>query len=113
MNVIQDWLAEQWNRPSRSDHYVMQLTNVVANLLAREYKSHDLRITFGRGDDGETRRRKSVDDSFPPVADWSRDEMDKVLWAGALASASGARADMIERRTITRSERLRQMAENP
>lgn len=34
-SVWQDWLDEQWNSPSRSDHYVMQLNATVANMFSK------------------------------------------------------------------------------
>lgn len=30
------WLRNEWNRPNRTDHYLMQLTAVVSNLVSQQ-----------------------------------------------------------------------------
>jgi hypothetical protein len=67
----EDWYSRQWNEPSLTDHYLMQLTMVVRQLLAknpRRIKMKDQKLKFGTGTSSRpalskeeaTRRSKSV-----------------------------------------------------
>lgn len=34
--TLEAWIREQWNRPDRTDHYLMQLTAVVKSLVSQQ-----------------------------------------------------------------------------
>lgn len=45
------WLEEQWNRPDRNDHYLMQIAVTIQRLLAKNPKSIKLsnfKLSFER-----------------------------------------------------------------
>ncbi len=44
------YLDEEWNRPSRMDHYLMVIVYTIANLFnkkAKQFRSKDYTLTFG------------------------------------------------------------------
>jgi hypothetical protein len=49
----QEWLQEEWNRPSRTDHYLMRIALEVASVLAKDPKSIKIgqfKLEFGKPD---------------------------------------------------------------
>ena len=52
------WLDQQWNRPSRSDHYLMQIALIVGRVFGSEKKSDlkDMQLKFRDPDEGLSRR---------------------------------------------------------
>lgn len=60
-----EWLAEQWNRPSRTDHYLMQVAaETIRPHLKKGAKTTlaDFRLSFGDGVRG-TAMPQSVDEN--------------------------------------------------
>lgn len=43
-----EYLFDQWNQPSRTDYYLIQLTRVVVGLLGGSFSEDSLRIKFRR-----------------------------------------------------------------
>lgn len=75
-------LQRKWNEPSRSDHYVMQLSALVANILRRRgtqpVKVGQMKLSWRFGD------RASGD---------KLDAMGKGRWLGALAAVGPGLVD--------------------
>jgi len=68
----QAWLNEQWNHPSLSDHYLMQIAAEVRRVLSRkpnEIKLEHFNLKFGRPE---------------PVDQTSQAELAKAAWATRL-----------------------------
>ncbi len=48
--MYQAWREEEWNRPSRSDYYVMALTSIVCGIFGKvESDLDNLKIVFSTG----------------------------------------------------------------
>lgn len=84
------WLDDEMNRPSRTDHYLMQVAYEVVRMSGRTMKNvdriklDDYRLEFGGGDE-----RKAENDPFAPPADefelQKRIALSKAGWASRLA----------------------------
>lgn len=66
------WLEEEWNVPSRSDYYMMQLITVVNRIMRknpRSVKLEDAKMKFSRG---PTKPQKSISREQAAAASKSR-----------------------------------------
>ncbi len=76
-------LQRRWNQPSRSDHYVMQLTARVANMVRKKggqaIKTQDMKITWKFGD-----RKLDFE---------TMEKMGKAVWLGAVAAVGPGLVD--------------------
>jgi hypothetical protein len=60
-----DWLEEEWNAPSRGDHYLMQVAAEVRRVLHRspaQVKPEGFRLTFQRRKKDKNRRALTRED---------------------------------------------------
>ncbi len=57
--ATRDWMAGEWSEPDRADHYIMQLTAVVAGIFAKRAPAVDeFKIKFKYVDQVEKARNK-------------------------------------------------------
>jgi len=73
------WLDEQWNHPTRSDHYLMQIAQEVRRVLAkdkREIKLEHFKLPFKRA---EKRAPEDPATKKARITAWS-----KARWFGIL-----------------------------
>ncbi len=75
-----DWIQQQWNEPSRTDHYLMHLIAEVRRSYVKEagkVKASDMRIQF----------IFAKQEDQPPVDPKAAVKMSKSIWLGRMQTA--------------------------
>lgn len=80
------WLDEQWNNPSRSDYYMMQIAQAVARKGIRNPQDvtvgmFRLPFVMKKGEEEEKEKEPSAP---PPIPPFSRVEVSQAIWLGSV-----------------------------
>lgn len=61
--VWKKWLSNQWNKPSRTDHYLMQISSDIHNLVSKSIvKVTDRKLSWKEKTDPKDSESKRQDD---------------------------------------------------
>jgi hypothetical protein len=105
--VWQVWLEQEWNKPSRTDHYLMQLNATVRGLVSKDRTSlSDLQIKFQLPSDKADEKHKQQSSSSSqevvlPADFWVPKRMTKEDVARANAMARLAQVQMVKAKKRT------------